>query len=295
MSEIFGDSYQGSTLITDTTHSQTMANTTGETVTAAMWSYLLDEVRGIQEVLGVPGRRGAAGKVSGSDTSIGTATASGTNLVFAATQTALTAGSLVSTATPTTHGWRRVVTSGGITCTLDSAFDDTVTSVLIYRHGTVTERIDAINLVALTNWTSFTMSIEGTSSNPAKASSPDVDKAYWRRVGDSMEIQYNYRQSASGGAGSGIYLFSIPSGYAIDTSKVDAGADGLTGCVGSASIASGSEGNAKGTVNVYDSTHLMLTGVSSTTYYVVQSSTYDLSDSLIKYSFRAVVPIVGWS
>ena len=46
------------------------------------------------------------------------------------------------------------------------------------------------------------------------------DEIWQRRVGDSMEVKFEYEQSASGSGGSGDYLISIPNGYSIDTDKL---------------------------------------------------------------------------
>lgn len=78
---------------------------------------------------------------------------------------------------------------------------------------------------AITDWKEFTMAITGSTTNPVKATTPDIDKAYYRRVGDSAEIMYTYRQSAITGAssGSGTYFFSLPTGLSIDASKTQNG------------------------------------------------------------------------
>src|SRR5271165_3346954 len=70
----------------------------------------------------------------------------------------------------------------------------------------------------ITDWVPFTMVITGSVSNPA-AGAGATSAAAWRRVGDSMEINFNFSQTAAGSAGSGLYLFSIPTGFTIDSTK----------------------------------------------------------------------------
>jgi hypothetical protein len=71
----------------------------------------------------------------------------------------------------------------------------------------------------LTQWTSYSLTIGAVTSAPTKGTIV-YDNAYWRRVGDSMEVRYDYRQAAAGSAGTGAYLFPLPTGYTIDTTKI---------------------------------------------------------------------------
>ena len=70
----------------------------------------------------------------------------------------------------------------------------------------------------ITPWTSFTMSITGSTSNPTKGT-VSVDKAYYKQIGDSLEITYTIIQTAAGAAGSGVYLYNLPSGYLINSAR----------------------------------------------------------------------------
>lgn len=146
----------------------------------------------------------------------------------------------------------------------------------------------------ITPWTSFTESITATGTYPMKATSPDEDLAHWRRVGDTMEINYVYYSASSAGAadGSGLYLFSIPPGFTIDTTKVYPSTDlYIHSIVGTA-------GNAY--MWVYDATHVAMMGSTGPfTYAPVGGGgtpyVQPISSSYQKYVFNAKVPISGWS
>jgi hypothetical protein len=171
-------------------------------------------------------------------------------------------------------------------------FDDVRVSPSQYVYGT-----------PITDWTTYTMTITGSGSNPTKGT-PSVDIARWRRVGDSAEIQYTYAQAAGGTAGSGAYLFSLPSGLTLDTIKatVTTNASGAAGTnLGTANAANTTSGAptqaaSPGFVVAYNSTNLAMVVTNSTaiTNSFVGSAHYALSAAAY-LSFNASVPIAGWS
>lgn len=159
-------------------------------------------------------------------------------------------------------------------------------------------------------WTSYTLSITGSSSNPAKNGTPTVDAAFWRRIGDSLELRYNYYQSSSGTAGSGTYLFSLPSGLTIDSTKSTA-ATAITSSpssVGYGSAYSQTTGNGIGSaadIFVYNSTNIGMllqvvtttgqTSVNNTTpVFIGTASPYDLSRAIQGFKMFATLPITNW-
>lgn len=156
---------------------------------------------------------------------------------------------------------------------------------------------------AMSDWVAYTPTITGVTTNPTLGT--NTQAGYYRRVGDSLEIRYDLHQSTAGTAGSGHYLFSLPSGLTIDTSKLKAtaGADGgLSNVVGTASVFStaGSSVGGVGYSVAYDSTHLALlfynSGVASNAQvWGADSVNNNLSNTTVWYSFTALVPIVGWS
>lgn len=151
------------------------------------------------------------------------------------------------------------------------------------------------------DWTSYTPVITGASSSPTEGT--NTQSAQWRRVGANMEINFNYQQSGAGSGGSGTYLFSLPSGYSINTSLVKistsaTGNDGQAVGVASASntVAASTTAATIGFVVPYNSTNLSMYVTNAASELVsVGSGQYALSQTTIYYSFHAQVPISGWS
>jgi hypothetical protein len=142
----------------------------------------------------------------------------------------------------------------------------------------------------------YTMNITSTGTPPTKGGSISSDVAYWRRIGDSMEITYSYRQSSAGTAGGGVYLFPLPPGYLIDTNKTPGATNTPRSVVGSAEGTPGAVEAQIGTVSVYSANYLSIWATNSTAVNQQVSATYaSLSNANAEYSFTAMVPIVGWS
>jgi hypothetical protein len=143
----------------------------------------------------------------------------------------------------------------------------------------------------------YTMTVTGSTSNPTKSSSPVTDAAYGCRVGDSLEIQYDFIASGTTGAaaGSGTYIFGLPSGLTIDTAKVTASTAQGKGTVGSAMVGTATA-NFWGSAKVYNSTGIALeVGNETTGKSQIGSAFQPFTTSSLNYSFRARVPIVGWA
>lgn len=81
---------------------------------------------------------------------------------------------------------------------------------------------------AISGWTAYTPTISGGTPNAGA-----VIEGYWRRVGSDMEIHFHFYQASAGTAGGGLYQFSLPSGYTVDFTKLDAaGGVGFSNYVG---------------------------------------------------------------
>ena len=154
----------------------------------------------------------------------------------------------------------------------------------------------------ITDWQSYTLTIGGSTSAPTVGTS--TSRAIWRRVGDSMEIKYYLNQTGAGSAGSGTYLFPLPSGSSIDTNKatVTTNGSGLGGtALGSATAgnttSAGSNNATVGTVIAYNTTNLAVQLLATTIGQTITlgSTNYALSGATILYQFEASVPISGWS
>lgn len=145
----------------------------------------------------------------------------------------------------------------------------------------------------VTDWQTYSLSITGTTTNPTKGSIL-LDTAKWRRVGDSMEIVYSFYQNSAGTAGSGDYLFSIPSGYTIDSTKIVVGADKNTTNCGSAN--GYSAGAYIGFVYPYNITKLGVAVMSEVVALGTLGSTnLPLTGNPLTINFTAKIPILGWS
>lgn len=149
----------------------------------------------------------------------------------------------------------------------------------------------------VTAWQSYSLTITGATSDPTLGT-VTTNQAFWRRVGDSMEIEYTLVQTTAGTSGSGAYLFSLPTGYTIDTAKITTSTTNINGAVGSAQAINPGVSLGNGQVKAYNSTKLamyVLAAGASDSGNNVGSAYYALGNATISYSFKATVPIVGWS
>lgn len=139
-----------------------------------------------------------------------------------------------------------------------------------------------------------------------------VDELRWRRVGDSAEIMFAFRKTASGSAtaGAGDYLILVPTGMVIDTAKVgnDSTAESSGGsqslraksCVGYYAGLNGTwlHGfmgvfNSSGCSMHGESTH-SAPGTNAHTIGVGAGSTYLTFQADVTYRGKFKVPIVDW-
>lgn len=163
-------------------------------------------------------------------------------------------------------------------------------------------KVNNLSFPVVTQWQSYSLSIVADPTNPTKASSPTIDQARWRRVGDSMQIQYTYEHTSATGsaAGSGNYGFSLPSGYAIDTNKLATGGpSGGRFVVGTCTANNGSV-----TISGYATTAglsgpslgqiCLVAGSSANAHTAISSAFFPITGATTRYSFEAIVPIQGW-
>lgn len=144
--------------------------------------------------------------------------------------------------------------------------------------------------------TTYSLTIGGATSAPTKSNSPTTDLAVWWRIGKFMGLRYDFVASTTTGsaAGSGAYLFPLPAGYSIDTSYLSASTGQNDGVVGAAMVGN-SGGNYWGAVKVYDSTRLVVeVGNEANGKSQIGSAWLPITGSNMKYSYQALVPIVGW-
>jgi len=143
--------------------------------------------------------------------------------------------------------------------------------------------------------TVYPLTVGGSASAPTLGT--NTSQAVYERIGDIMHIRYSLNQTTSGTAGSGTYLFSLPSGLTIDPSRLTAtyqGSVGL-GAVGTAAFTDGTK-NYTGYAAVYNSTNLYLVvGNEVSTPSAMGSTTYSLAGATYRLSFEARVPIAEWA
>ena len=154
------------------------------------------------------------------------------------------------------------------------------------------------------------INITAVTTSPTKGTTTS-DNVRWRRVGDSMEVIMDYRQTTVGVAGSGVYLFEIPEGYAIDTSKVKVSTT-ITGdesddvsYLGSGEVHLLTAWSGKLNVFGYDSTNVYFkmglqgdyssTNLNALSGNPISGADQDLASGGISYFVKFTVPIQGWS
>lgn len=153
----------------------------------------------------------------------------------------------------------------------------------------------------ITDWVDTgTITINATTSNPTKGVT-NADKTLVRRVGGDLQIQMGYRQTSAGSAGSGDYIFRIPSTYQIDSTKIPfytnvEGGGGFTMPAAKGSFLAADNSTALGGMCVpYDSTGFRLFGYDSGSANVLGSGAYGLGSTNMCYTIDVFLPIAGWS
>lgn len=152
------------------------------------------------------------------------------------------------------------------------------------------------NIPNTTSVTSFTFTITATTTNPTPNSATMI--ANWKQDGEYAIINYFFQQSATGTAGSGDYIFSLPSGFVIDSTKqVVSTSPNQSAC------GYGTNGNNTGDDNslrvipfARTTTGISLLGGdgNGTGTTVIGSSYFGLA-SAAYYSFTVRVPIIGFT
>lgn len=159
---------------------------------------------------------------------------------------------------------------------------------------TVVNPLVPTNIFASTEWVdNGPVVIEGSAQNPTKGTTV-LDKLYWRRVGDSMEIKVQYSQNTSGNNGQGLYRFKIPDGYEIDDTKTGLGFTYRNNC-GSGAVLSSGQTQVLTTAFPTTSTAIGMWGLNEQNRVNIAAGNYGLGNSTVQYTFTCIVPIQGWS
>lgn len=148
-----------------------------------------------------------------------------------------------------------------------------------------------------------TMTIGGTITGPTKGTT-STDKVTWHREGKFAVITYDYRQTTGGTAGTGEYLWSLPSGLAIDTTynPIYTGVFAATDAMSSRLDATGRQySGVPQSLNVvgayvYSASQFRIavqSEYSGTGF--IGSGLANLTTAAYGFSFTVKVPIAGWS
>jgi hypothetical protein len=147
--------------------------------------------------------------------------------------------------------------------------------------------------------TTFTMTIGATTTAPTKGTIVR-DDARWSRRGRYMILTYSYAQSLAGNAGSGTYLFQLPSGISADTGALSV--PSFPSNIALPVVGSGwqnTTGDITGeirftTIGLHSSSALVAFAQVGTVATLTGSSSAELSNASAMYSFTAEVPITDW-
>jgi hypothetical protein len=153
------------------------------------------------------------------------------------------------------------------------------------------------NAAAVGGWTSYTLTIGATTTAPTKGTNT-TDLAQWMRVGQRMDWSYDYVQTAAGVAGSGTYLFPLPSGYSIDLTRFPANT--IVGVANVSNIADeSSAASDQGNLYVYDANNLTARYASppsaTDSLVIIGSSGFQLSNTVVRYRFKGSFAIAQWT
>lgn len=154
--------------------------------------------------------------------------------------------------------------------------------------------------------TSSGITITGTTSNPTKATTTEVDRELLTRDGNYLVVrgEYGHSNNAGTAAGSGDYLFAVPGGFTIDTNLVTAyttvegnGGFYLSNAVGTFIFSSDNSvvtTQVMGSVIVYDSTKVRMIGITTNNTGCLASGFNALTAGAWKLAYEYRVPISGW-
>lgn len=140
-----------------------------------------------------------------------------------------------------------------------------------------------------TEWVSFVTTI--SASTPPTKGTVVVDAGTWRYTLDSMEIHYEYQQSAGGTAGSGGYTLSLPTaGLTADSSKIRVlGINPEISLIGTGVIQTTSL--TQRAINLTMNNSSVFNMVDAITFNTISNTTGPLSDVSYRFSFNIRVPI----
>lgn len=200
-----------------------------------------------------------------------------------------------------------------IATTSSQTIDGVITTTLSTQNEVIILESDGANWQVLdrrfpSNWATYSSTIGGVTTAPTPGAGATF-VTRWRRLGDSIEINGEYNQNASSGSsGSGSYLFPIPSGLIINSSKIrlmnvvgnanGAGSTVVGNCyVTEVTSPSASFSAGSGWVMAFDTVNLVLANILSSggsSQILGSGTSTPLGDPSVYFSFRAILPITNW-
>ena len=138
----------------------------------------------------------------------------------------------------------------------------------------------------VTDWEEYTPTISGLG-----AGSTTLLNGFWRRVGDSVEIQVSFTKDGTPGSGATAVTSSIPSGLSVDTAKFITGSTVDYTTMGTFRIRRGGSGvNEDGSVFVGATSFIVFRENGATTS--LEGADFTANTS---FAVNAFIPILGWS
>lgn len=195
--------------------------------------------------------------------------------------------------------------------TVDGATDwkfHTISETYHLQYNTTLSTWRIVSHYANTDWVSATaLTVTGESSNPTKGT-VGIDTFKWRRQGSAIQFLYKFYQSANAGAaaGSGNYIFALPSGLTVNTTVLPATGAAVDADMCNTTQIESAFGDAFAANNGGSRGKGMLVLRSSTTFSAVVAAEFSVSmtpiggghfqfsSSTVTYFFQGELPISGW-
>lgn len=177
--------------------------------------------------------------------------------------------------------------------------DNLLSSVHLYTKSEVWELVSTGSNWNIKNHSSktgqqvYVLPIRATSINPTKATSPDTDRAIWRRDGSYCFIIWEYSQTNATGAGGGVgtYFYGLPTGITADNTNLQFNTTDSNPVVGSGSFGTTSPGSMNyGTATIYDINNIIVNASGNQ----AGSGFAALNNSVVRYGFSVCIPVSGW-
>lgn len=154
----------------------------------------------------------------------------------------------------------------------------------------------SISAPAISDWASYTPTFKGDSNGSSFTNVTTT--GYWRRVGDSMEVEIESVFSGAIATGTGSFVYGMPLGYLYDSTKMGAAIG--SACLGVATALKNSNGFSYTGAITGGAADLSPTNGIVLIQSVAGTGNWGLSTPISwttsdKIGLRFIVPIVGWS